>query len=320
MGETVYLGTTDGLFIFDVEGYIARRREQAMHGRQITALAGKGDHLLAAIYALGVCRVERRTHAFEWCLDADVLVLAQHPSRPELCVAGTEPASLFRTDDGGVNWRELKSLREVSDAARWYHPSPSAAPHVKWIAFDPVDPDTFYAGIEIGGVYRTRDGGVTFERASGGLYDDVHGLAAHPRRREVLYAVTGQGIYVTTDSASTWRPANRGLTRRYVTAVAVVAEPVERVVAGASHGPPWNASHSANAMIFRCNPPSDAWEVAMDGIPMTLDGAPIGFAASRAHPGRLYGGVASGELLVSDGKHWTLLAGDLPPIQAILCA
>jgi len=320
MLETVYLGTTDGLFIFDVEGYTARRRQQAMHGRYITALAAIGDYLLAAVYALGVCRVERITHTFEWSLDADVLVLAGHTSQPGLCVAGTEPASLFRTDDSGVSWRELKALREVPDASHWYHPSPASTPHVKGVAFDPVDSGTFYAGIEVGGVYRTRDGGTTFERASAGLYEDVHGLVAHPRRREVLYAVTGQGVYATTDAADIWRPANRGLARRYVTSAAVVAEPVERVIAGASHGPPWNASHSANAMIFRCNLPGDAWESAMDGIPMTLDGTPVGFAASRALPGRLYCGVASGELLVSEGKQWTLLAGDLPPVQAVLCA
>ncbi len=321
MKETVYLGTTDGLLAFDVEGREARRRSHGLQGRYITALAPAGDALLVAILAHGVCRVQRPTLAFDWVLEADVLSLAAHPRAPDVCIAGTEPASLHRSDDGGRSWRELRALRDAPEAARWYHPSPTSRPRVLGLAFDPASPLTFYAGIEVGGIFKTSDGGETFAPASEGLYPDVHRLLAHPLRREVLYAVTGQGVYKSEDAAATWRPSSRGMTRRYAASAGLAAGPVEALVAGACHGPPWNASYDASAMIFRSSSGGATWETGMDGLPSTLDGVPVGFAPSPAHPGRLYCGVASGELLMSEsaGRSWRLLAGDQPSIQAVLC-
>ncbi len=321
MRETVFLGTTDGLLTFSVEGREAVRTGHTLHGRYITALAQTDDGILASVLVHGVCRLKLAASSFDWVLEADVQSLATHPRDGRVCLAGTEPASIFRSEDGGRTWRERKALRSLDDAGRWYHPSPTARPRALGLAFHPADPQTFYAGIEVGGVYKTLDGGESFASASAGLYPDVHRLVAHSTRPEVLFAVTGQGVYKTENGAATWRLVSRGMSRRYVASAGIAAAPVEALVAGASHGPPWNASCDASAMIFRSSSGGELWATAMEGLPDTLDGVPVGFATSTVFPGRLYCGVASGELLASDtgGRSWRLLAGDQPPIQAVLC-
>ncbi|HEX5607490.1 MAG TPA: glycosyl hydrolase, partial [Candidatus Binatia bacterium] len=47
--------------------------------------------------------------------------------------AGAEPAHLFVTDDLGLNWKEIPSLRSVPSVPRWSFPAPPHIGHVKHI-------------------------------------------------------------------------------------------------------------------------------------------------------------------------------------------
>ena len=323
MGEMVLVGTDDGLLVLDVDGRRAQAVTHAFMGRHITALAAASDSVLAAMMRYGVCRISAGERDAEWTLDAHVLSLASSQSAPHVCLAGAEPAALYRSDDGGRTWRELRALRCGPDAGRWYHPSPASSPHVLGLAIDPGNPDTLYAGIEVGGVYKSTDGGETFKASSQGLYEDIHKLAGHPGRPAQLWAATGNGVYRSDDGAESWTEASRGMARRYAAAIGVVTgRGTETVIASAAAAPPWNGAYGANAVIFRSTSSGGGWEPGMGGLPQTLDGVPVAFASSHVTPGRVYAGVASGELLASDnlGRSWYLLAGDQPSVQAVLCA
>ena len=75
--------------------------------------------------------------------------------------AGTEPAHLFASDDFGVNWQEISSLRAVPSVPKWNFPAPPHIGHVKHINFDPDIPKTIYASVEVGGLLRSTDGAST---------------------------------------------------------------------------------------------------------------------------------------------------------------
>src|SRR5512140_2814656 len=93
--------------------------------------------------------------------------------------AGTEPAHLFVSEDLGMNWTELPNLRSVPSVPKWSFPAPPHIGHVKHINFDPDNPTTIYASVEVGGLLRSADGGVHWEEFLG-LYEDVHRLMIHP--------------------------------------------------------------------------------------------------------------------------------------------
>ena len=116
MGEMVLVGTDDGLLVLDVDGRRAQAVTHAFMGRHITALAAASDSVLAAMMRYGVCRISAGERDAEWTLDAHVLSLASSPSAPHVCLAGAEPAALYRSDDGGRTWRELRALRCGPDA------------------------------------------------------------------------------------------------------------------------------------------------------------------------------------------------------------
>src|SRR4030095_9993694 len=78
--------------------------------------------------------------------------------------AGTEPAPLFVSRDGGEQWDELSSLRDMPTVQKWMFPAPPGIAHVKHITFDPRSADTVYASIEVGGLLKSTDGGQSWRQ------------------------------------------------------------------------------------------------------------------------------------------------------------
>ena len=76
--------------------------------------------------------------------------------------AGTKPASLLQSLDGGQTWERIDALTEHPSAASW---DPGAAGLVlHTILSDPANPDKLWIGISAAGVFATEDGGATWER------------------------------------------------------------------------------------------------------------------------------------------------------------
>src|SRR5690606_29102921 len=122
----------------------------------------------------------------------DVFSLAVSPADGAV-YAGTEPSMIFRSDDGGSSWRELDALRRLPSAPTWSFPPRPWTSHVRWIAPNPRDADLLLAGIELGGLMRSTDGGATWEDHRPGAQKDVHALAWHPAAAERAYEAAGGG-------------------------------------------------------------------------------------------------------------------------------
>jgi Sortilin, neurotensin receptor 3, len=78
--------------------------------------------------------------------------VAFDPTDPETIFAGTRPASLFRSTDGGRHWEKLRA--DMADEC------PNVRiPRVTALTVDPSDHRIVWAGVEVDGVRRSRDGG-----------------------------------------------------------------------------------------------------------------------------------------------------------------
>ena len=73
--------------------------------------------------------------------------------------------------------------REIPSAPTWSFPPRPWTSHVRWIAPSPDDADLLLVGIELGGVMRSQDGGVTWSDHRPGAQPDCHSLAWHPSGR-----------------------------------------------------------------------------------------------------------------------------------------
>jgi hypothetical protein len=91
-----------------------------------------------------------------------------------------------------------------------------------------TDPETVYAGAEDAAIFKSSDGGRTWNELSGLRRSKGHlwqpgagGLAVHtilldPRSSERLYvAISAAGAFRTDDGGTTWQPINRGLKSLY---------------------------------------------------------------------------------------------------------
>ena len=96
--------------------------------------------------------------------------------------------------------------------ARWVLTGLLGGPQgeVRAVAIDPHAAQTLYAAFGGGGVYRSTDGGRTWNKADTGLPGpDPNGLAVDPTG--VVYAAFTAGVYMSSDGGSTWAAVNHGL-------------------------------------------------------------------------------------------------------------
>ncbi|GIX46230.1 MAG: hypothetical protein KatS3mg131_0441 [Candidatus Tectimicrobiota bacterium] len=89
--------------------------------------------------------------------DANAVVwsLCFHPTEPKRLYLGTAPAAVYCSDDGGERWQRLAVLHS-SAVVTMDFPT-----RVVRLVFHPQRPNELYAGLEVGGVMRSLDGGAT---------------------------------------------------------------------------------------------------------------------------------------------------------------
>ena len=136
--------------------------------------------------------------------DARVLSMAISPcdrvNGRSVVFAGTEPSMLFRSQDDGDIWQPSPALTGLPSVPTWSFPPRPYTHHVRWIGLHPTDPAVLYAGIELGGVMVTRDGGTTWEDRKPGSQHDAHAIATHPTVPDRVYEAAGGGVAFSSDA------------------------------------------------------------------------------------------------------------------------
>jgi photosystem II stability/assembly factor-like uncharacterized protein len=227
--------------------------------------------------------------------------------------AGCEPSALFRSDDRGETWRELDALLELPSRPTWRFPPRPWTSHVRWIAPSPHDADLLLVGIELGGLMRSADGGVTWADHRPGAQRDVHSLAWHPQAPGRAYEAGGGGAAWSEDDGDTWHPADDGRDRHYSWSVAVDPADPDLWYVSASTGP--FAAHGGGdpeARIFR-RQGEEPWQALGGGLPDPLPAMPYALVATEAS---LFAGLSNGQIWGSAdrGESWQMLdvRGDAP--------
>jgi photosystem II stability/assembly factor-like uncharacterized protein len=235
--------------------------------------------------------------------------------------AGCEPSMILKSMDEGRNWDELEELRKLPSAPTWSFPPRPWTSHVRWIAPNPHDADLLLAGIELGGVMRSDDGGETWLDHRPGAQRDVHALAWHPQEEGRAYEAAGGGAAWSKDNGDTWQSADAGRDHHYTWGLAVDPLDADCWYISASPGP--RQAHSGNnagAHIYRWRG-GGPWQVLGGGLPQPLNSLPYALAIA---PGQLYAGLSNGQIYASydGGDSWSLLTlrGDLlPSVRAMVC-
>ena len=244
---------------------------------------------------------------------------------PDAIFAGTKPAQVYVSRDRGDTWNELESFQRIPGRRLWWSPaeSPGTA-YVQSLAVSPSDPNVILAGIELGAVVRSADGGETWSRHLKGTLRDCHSMHFHHSDGDWAYEAggTGGGASFSKDGGATWSKAKEGLDRKY--AVACAADPVEPDLwyISASTGP--GKAHTigrANAHIYRKRG-AEPWVKLNGGLPQPFDSMPYGLATVPGRPGLAIAALKNGQVwaTLDHGENWVRLEIDLGQVGLGLSA
>jgi photosystem II stability/assembly factor-like uncharacterized protein len=144
-------------------------------------------------------------------------------------LAGQDAMNLGRAA-GGVTWTAGHNvLAKSTDGGRtWQDVRPDGLPHmdIHGFAVDPRDQRTLWAALAGQGLYRSTDGGASFELVTREVGGGVMALAVTPDGR-ILAGDMQRGLFASTDGGKTWRPTlQAGLM-----GLAVNPKEAERIVA-----------------------------------------------------------------------------------------
>jgi photosystem II stability/assembly factor-like uncharacterized protein len=321
----LFAATGDGIVRLDEEGdrWTAELLLRGSGARCLALDPRDPDTLFAGLRAGGVRRTCDGGRSWVDCALPEPEVFSLGVSSLDGSVyAGTEPSRLFRGDDGGAGWVELESLLELPSHPTWSYPPRPRTSHIHAIAPSPHDPDLLLVGIELGGLMRSTDGGVTWQDHRPGAQRDVHSLAWHPSVSGRAYEAGGGGAALSRDGGESWSAADDGRDRHYTWSVAVDPDDPDLWYVSASTGP--FAAHGGDdpqARIYRSSG-GEPWQPLGDGLPDPLPAMPYALVAAAE---RLFAGLANGQIWESGdrGETWRRLSltGEAPTgLQALAYA
>lgn len=212
------LATEQGIVVCERKDIGWQESLRGLTNQNITSITAREDTVLAGT-TKGVFRSEDEGKTWR---EASTGLTAHHirwiafpPDHSDLVFAGTEPANIFISQDGGNSWRLCPEVAKLRDQFKWSLPYSPEAGCVRGFAFHGK---RMYAAVEVGGVLVSEDTGETWQLAEGSdgkpnlsgppepfVYPDVHSLEVHPTSQDLVYAPTGGGFYRSSDGGKTWQ-------------------------------------------------------------------------------------------------------------------
>ena len=252
---------------------------------------------------------------------------------------GVEPASLFRSSDGGDSWEMVPGISNHEHARKWQPGNGGLCMHTIL-----RDRNRVHLGISTGGHYLSEDGGRTFTASNQGIgagfvpdpYPEfgqcVHKIAGHPDAPGRLYIQNhggwpdrpGIGVLRSDDHGRTWRSIARGLPSDFGFPVVVHPHNPDTVYVLPLEAPTRTCPGGAPA-VWRSEDGGGSWNRLARGLPkkesyftVLRDAMDIDYLKSPA----LYFGTTTGQLWIGrdGGEKWDCLFGSLPPINCVKVA
>jgi photosystem II stability/assembly factor-like uncharacterized protein len=200
--------------------------------------------------------------------------------------------TVFRSSDAGRTWTEAvrpPAFPKVPEGEKG-----RAVDHTFWLTPGHAsEPNVWYAGTSPQGLFRSDDGGATWDGVegfnanemytawTGGEQDGtpdgpkLHSVIVDPRDKDHLYiGMSSGGIFESTDAGASWKPLNKGVAMDFYPGPplefghdphCVAMHPLE----------PDRLYHQNHCGIYKIDRPSDTWERIGEAMPKEI--GDIGF-------------------------------------------
>ncbi|MFK8031724.1 MAG: glycoside hydrolase family 97 N-terminal domain-containing protein [Gammaproteobacteria bacterium] len=293
--------------------------------------------------------------------DALVTALEVDNNNSQIIYASVEDQGVYKSSDGGLSWQlnasgapftgslPIAVSQQTADkifvgtAIEGVHASVNGGDSfqssssgmslfVRSVVIDPANPDVFYAASLVGGVFKSTDGGLTWQ--SKGLTErNLFEVALHPTDADQVYVATSKGVAFSRDGGETWTDVGQ----RSPFALSMVVNPSDRnrvyigspagkVFGSTDGGRSWSSLDQglpvANIIALTIDPDSDELYASAEriGVYKSSDGG-LSWSSTGALPadtqvsslavnenGRIFAATNGAGLFVSDdgGQNWVL--------------
>ncbi|MFO7616020.1 MAG: hypothetical protein R6V75_02070, partial [Bacteroidales bacterium] len=224
-------------------------------------------------------------------------------NQPGVIYAGFGSGSLWKTEDGGLNWNcifEHEASYSIGD-----------------VAVSPSRPERVYLGtgealrsmrgfsFRGAGVYRSDNGGSTWDYAGLAGTHHIGRIVVDPNNPDMVFAAAigqwwmpdpNRGLYLSVNGGTTWQPILNISDSTGI--IDVVWDHINRIIYAAA----WQAPQGWESAIYRSENLGETWEICTNGFPRDDGIGRIGLAISPSHPSVVYAVVDNRNLSPVDGR------------------
>jgi photosystem II stability/assembly factor-like uncharacterized protein len=256
------------------------------------------------------------------------------PSRSDanLVYAGIEDAAIFRSTDGGKNWKELSGLRGHGTGPKWQPGAGGMCLHT--ILLDPKNDKRIFVAISSAGAFRSDDAGQSWKPITKGLHSQyipdpgaqvghcVHRIAQHRSRPDVLFMQKHWDVMRSDDAGENWTEVSGNLPTDFGFVIDVHTHEPETVYvvpikSDSEHYPP-----DGKLRVYRSRQGGNEWEALTDGLPQKdcyVNVLRDAMAVDSLDSCGVYFGTTGGQVYCSPdgGDHWAPIVRDLPAVLSV---
>jgi hypothetical protein len=250
----------------------------------------------------------------------------------ETVYAGVEDAALFKSTDGGQNWKELSGLRGHGTGPKWQPGAGGMCLHT--IILDEKNPERMYIAISAAGAFRTDDSAATWKPINRGLRSPylpdedaevghcVHHIAIHPARPDVLFMQKHWDVMRSDDAGDLWREVSGNLPTDFGFVIDVHAHDPETVYVVPIKSDSEHYVHDAKLRVFRSRSGGNEWEPLTKGLPQKdcyVNVLRDAMAVDKLDKCGIYFGTTGGQVYASanEGETWNPIVRDLPAVLSV---
>jgi photosystem II stability/assembly factor-like uncharacterized protein len=251
---------------------------------------------------------------------------------PDTVYAGVEDAGLFRSTDGGKNWKELAGLRGHGSGPRWQPGAGGMCLHT--IILDPSDPKRIYIAISAAGAFRTDDGGKSWRPINKGLYSQyipdptaevghcVHHVAMNPSRPGVLFMQKHWDVMRSDNAGDSWKEVSGNLPTDFGFVIDIHAHEPETIYVVPIKSDGEHFPLEGKLRVYRSKTGGNEWEALTKGLPQNncyVNVLRDAMAVDSLDKCGVYFGTTGGQVYGSAnaGDSWSPIVEHLPAVLSV---